>query len=103
MFSKHHAILIAATLSTQAACASTRTPRKLLDAGAANGNAAEHNPGADRTRDLAYLAGVKAVTAAVRGRTTASEKARLAAEEQLRVPATSDLKPAQAERNSKAA
>jgi outer membrane protein OmpA-like peptidoglycan-associated protein len=110
MFSKHQAILIAATLPALAACASAPAPRELLDARhayavAANGKAADHNPtdleaarqalleaeqafeaapGADRTRDLAYLAAVKALTAELRGRTTASERARVAANEQFR-------------------
>jgi outer membrane protein OmpA-like peptidoglycan-associated protein len=114
MFMKHHAIVIAAMSSTLAGCASTPPPQDLLDARrayavAATGMAAELNPAdlevarqalykaeqafedapsADATRDLAYLAAVKALTAEVRGRTMASEKARVAADEQFRVVAS---------------
>jgi outer membrane protein OmpA-like peptidoglycan-associated protein len=114
MFRTHQTIVIAATLSMLAACTPAVTPRELLEARhayevAAHGKAADHNPadlevarqalneaeqafaeapGAERTRDLAYLAAVKAVTAEVHGRTTASEKARAAADAQFRVAAT---------------
>jgi outer membrane protein OmpA-like peptidoglycan-associated protein len=117
MFTKAFAFLLAATLPVLAGCATTLPPRELQDARlafslASNGSAAQHNPAdleiarqalsraeqafaeapdAESTKDYAYLAEVKSLTAEARGRLTASEKARASADAQFKVTAGNKL------------
>jgi len=113
MFTKNFGLMIATMLPLFAGCAAALPPKELLDARqafaqASNGAAAQHNPAdlevarqhlskaeqafngdpeGDATRDVAYVAEVKALTAEARGRFTANEKARAAADAQFKVAA----------------
>jgi outer membrane protein OmpA-like peptidoglycan-associated protein len=110
-------ILIAAMLSALSGCAPTLPPQELLDARqayvrASTGAAARSNPGdlevarqaldraeqafaeaadADSTRDLAYLAEVKSLTAEAKGQNTENERTRDAANAQFKTLAASKL------------
>ena len=110
-------ILVAATFSALAGCAPALPPQELLDARqaflqASNGAAARYNPGdleaarqalskaeqafadapdADSTRDIAYLAEVKSLTAEAKGRNTENERVRDAADAQYKALAASKL------------
>ena len=117
MLHKRHGILFATLLPLFAGCAATMPPRELLDARqaftqASNGQAAAHDPAdlelarqalnraeqsfvdepeADKTRDLAYIAQVKSLTAESRGRSLASDKAVAAADAQFKATAVDKL------------
>ena len=117
MFSRHLGLVIAAAALPLWGCASTATPREVLDARqayaqAANGPAAQYtpadlevarqalskaeqsfadNPDSDETRDLAYIAQVKSLTAEARGRLTASERTRAIADAQFKATAVDKL------------
>jgi outer membrane protein OmpA-like peptidoglycan-associated protein len=117
MFNRSFGILITAMLPVYAGCAAALPPRELMDAReafqqASNGPAAQQDPAdleiarqalsraeqsfaaapeADATRDLAYVAQVKALTADSRGRLTGNDKARAASEAQFKLTAVSKL------------
>jgi len=116
MFMKSLRILVALT-PVLASCAAALPPQELLDARqaflrASNSPAAKYNPGdveaarqalaraeqafadsprADATRDLAYFAEVKSLTAEAKGRNTENEQAHVAAEAQFKALAGSKL------------
>jgi len=117
MFLKPVRFLIAVALPALAGCAATLPPQELLDARqaftrASAGAAAQYNPGdlevarqalnraekafaddpgADATRDLAYLAEVKSLTAEAKGKNTQNEHARDGAEAQFKATASNKL------------
>ncbi len=117
MFDKRHGMLLATLLPLFAGCSATLPPKELLDARqaftqASNGQAAQHDPAdlevarqalsraeqafsdepeADKTRDLAYIAQVKSLTAESRGRRFANDKAAAAANEQFKSTAVNKL------------
>ena len=110
-------ILIAAAFCSMAGCAPALPPQELLDARqaflqASNGAAARYSPGdleaarealgkaeqayaespdADSTRDLAYVAEVKSLTAEAKGHNTENERARDAADARYKALAASKL------------
>jgi outer membrane protein OmpA-like peptidoglycan-associated protein len=118
MFLKRHGMLILPLFFPLfAGCAATLPPKELLDAreafsAASNGQAAAQDPAdleiarqalgraeqsftdepaADKTRDLAYIAQVKSLTAESRGRRLANDKAAAAADAQFKSTAVSKL------------
>ncbi len=118
MMSKTHLISLALlTSASMFGCASTPAPPELVDARAAYARATQgptrelvpadletarqavekaeksyaDDPGAQRTKDLAYIASRKVLTAEARGRRAANEKAKVDAEAQFRTDAASKL------------
>jgi len=117
MHKRSFGIVLAALAPLWAGCASTMPPKELLDARdaytqAANGAAAQNTPAelevarqalsraeqayasapdADATRDLAYIAQVRALIAESRGRLAGYDKVRVAADEQFKVTAANKI------------
>lgn len=113
----NNTILVSLAVFAGVGCATVPPPNELLDARAAYARAAsgpartntpadletarqaiekaEHafadDPTSDRTRDLAYIASRKVLTAEARGRSAGDEKARTDAEAQFRKDATNQL------------